>query len=256
MRCRACDYVNAPGAERCSECGAPFAATDTRLHPGETLRDPDDLSLPESTPLLRAITAPEPQPAAAPARSSALAALRRPDNAESDQAVLLKDLAQRLQDRAPEPSVRYAGFLLRFLAFAIDVAVLGFFAFPLAAVGFLAVRAASVVLGHVAAPDVDDTVVTLITGAWFVMAGVYFTMLHRRYGQTIGKSLLGLQVRTVGLESVGAGRSLVRTLGYVASSAFIGAGFLLVAITPRKRGWHDFLAGTCVVRLARQQAAA
>jgi uncharacterized RDD family membrane protein YckC len=86
------------------------------------------------------------------------------------------------------------------------------------------------------------------------MATVYFTVLHRTYGQTIGKSLLRLRVQTLALGDVGYGRALIRTLGYAVSSSFLGFGFLLVAVTPRKRGWHDFLAGTCVVRLAAEEA--
>jgi uncharacterized RDD family membrane protein YckC len=173
-----------------------------------------------------------------------------------DQAALLRDLAERLQARKIEPTVQYAGFILRAGAFLIDSAVLGAFALPLAVAGYVGIRAGMLVIGHSAPIEPDETILTILIAGWFAMATVYFTVLHRAYGQTIGKSLLGLKVHTLDFREVGIVRSLIRALGYAVSSSFLGFGFLLVALTPRKRGWHDFLAGTCVVRLARDGASA
>jgi uncharacterized RDD family membrane protein YckC len=172
----------------------------------------------------------------------------------ADQAALLHELAERLHVRRAEPVVRYAGFFVRVVAFLVDSAVLAVFGFPLAAAGYFGVRAGSIVLGHTAPLELDESLATLLVAAWFTMATIYFTVLHRSYGQTIGKSLLGLEVRTIDLGRIGLMRSLVRTLAYAISSSFLGFGFLLVALTPRKRGWHDFLARTCVVRLAIEDA--
>ena len=41
---------------------------------------------------------------------------------------------------------------------------------------------------------------------------------------------------------------IVRYLGYFVASLPLGIGILWVAIDSRKRGWHDMLAGTVVVR--------
>jgi uncharacterized RDD family membrane protein YckC len=111
------------------------------------------------------------------------------------------------------------------------------------------------VLGHGTPVELDESMLTLLTAAWFAMATVYFTVLHRSFGQTIGKSLFGIAVKTLDLQDIGVFRALVRTFGYAVSSSFLGFGFILVALTPRKRGWHDFLARTCVVRLATEEAA-
>jgi uncharacterized RDD family membrane protein YckC len=168
---------------------------------------------------------------------------------------VLRDLAERLQTRKETP-VRHAGFFVRVIAFLVDGMVLGLFGVPLAIAGYFGIRAGMLMLGQPGAVETNEAMFTILTAAWFVMALIYFTILHHSFGQTIGKSLLGLQVQTLDAQRVGTLRSLVRALGYAVSSSFFGFGFLLVALTPRKRGWHDFLAGTCVVRLARDEASA
>jgi uncharacterized RDD family membrane protein YckC len=292
LPCATCSFANAPGAESCAKCGAVLAETPERLHPGETLRDPDDLTLPPS-PLLRAVlrgepdafisdratatpaaptsssppetpapgvTPPPPVTPVAPAAPLVAPAVTKASiehlSPTIDQAALLRDLAERLHARKPEPVVHYAGFLSRVVAFLIDGAVLGAFGIPLAAAGYWGIRAGMLVLGRTAPVETDESVMTMLMLAWFAMATVYFTVLHASYGRTIGKALLGIEVRTLHLGKVGVGRALLRTLGYAVSSSFLGFGFVLVALTPRKRGWHDFIAGTCVVRPAPEESPA
>jgi len=43
----------------------------------------------------------------------------------------------------------------------------------------------------------------------------------------------------------------IRYAGYYLSALFFGIGFLRIAFDPKKRGWHDLLAGTLVVRRPR-----
>ena len=52
----------------------------------------------------------------------------------------------------------------------------------------------------------------------------------------------------MGARSV-AVRPFVRLIGYVASAMTLYVGFLMVAFTDRKRGLHDMIAGTVVVRV-------
>lgn len=278
--CSSCSFANPLGAASCVKCGAALAETPDSVHAGETLRDPDDLTFPPPppSPLLRAVLRGEPEaaatppaapvapvsaPAPAPAAAPTIAPVAPPPmtrasveqlSPSADQAVLLRELAERLHTRKIETEVHYAGFLIRGAAFLIDSAVLAGFGAPLAAAGYFGLRAGMMVAGQSTAIEADETLLTILIAAWFAMATIYFTVLHRTYGQTIGKSLLGLRVRSVGLGEVGYFRSLLRTVAYAASSSFLGFGFLLVALTPRKRGWHDFLAGTCVVRLAAEEA--
>ena len=253
--CSGCGFVNVPGAEACAECGRLFAPSEAALHPGETLRDPDDLTLPDS-PLLRAVVRGTPEGGAhAPAPPMPRARTLHAPRTDVDQTAALRDLAERLQRRT-EPPVLYAGFFVRVIAFVVDSVVLVAFGIPLAAAGWFGMRAGALALGQPGPVETDETLFTILMAAWFAMATIYFTVLHHRFGQTIGKSLLGLRVQTLDAARVGTFRSLVRAFGYAISSSFFGFGFLLVALTPRKRGWHDFLAGTCVVRARREEAAA
>lgn len=254
--CPSCGYLNTARAETCASCGKPLDEDSAPVHPGETLRDPDDLTLPPS-PLLRAVLRGEPDAAVTAAAAPPLTKIAVDQLSPSaGEAALLRDLAERLHARKVEPAVRYAGFFVRLAAFLTDSLVLGVFAVPLAAAGYLGLRAGMMVIGHSEPIEPDEALFTILTAGWLAMATVYFTVLHHSHGQTIGKSLLGLEVLTLDLRAVGIVRSLVRTLGYAVSSSFLGFGFLLIALTPRKRGWHDFLAGTCVVHLARDEASA
>ena len=156
---------------------------------------------------------------------------------------------------AGAPTRRYAGFAPRLAAFLIDGAILAVFALPLAIAGFAGVKAGLSVMRVAAPVEAEDALTSLLSFGWLAMATIYFTALHAGAGQTIGKALLGIRVRSVrDLATIGTARSLMRALGYFASSSLFGFGFLMIAFMPRKRAWHDYLAGTCVVRLARDEA--
>jgi uncharacterized RDD family membrane protein YckC len=154
----------------------------------------------------------------------------------------------------PAPAVHYAGFWVRTVALAIDVVVLAIFTGPLVLAGLAGLQAGMLALGEPAPPLFDESLVALLSPAFSTMAIVYFTILHGGDGRTIGKAAVGIRVRSSDLREIGLARSLVRTLGYVVSSFLFGLGFLFAALTPRKRAWHDYLAGTCVVRLSPEEA--
>ena len=44
------------------------------------------------------------------------------------------------------------------------------------------------------------------------------------------------------------GQYIIRYLGYIPATLFLGLGILWIAFDKRKQGWHDKLAGTVVVR--------
>ena len=76
---------------------------------------------------------------------------------------------------------------------------------------------------------------------------LYFTYFHAVTGQTVGKLVCGLHVVTAsGFRPLGWGRSIVRCIGYFLSS-ILYLGFLWIMLNRRKRGWHDYLAGSMVV---------
>jgi uncharacterized RDD family membrane protein YckC len=69
------------------------------------------------------------------------------------------------------------------------------------------------------------------------------------FGATPGKGLLGLRV-IGGVRRRGLGLSLafLRLCGMMVSGVLLGLGFVMIAFTRDKRGLHDHLAGTAVVR--------
>jgi RDD family len=65
---------------------------------------------------------------------------------------------------------------------------------------------------------------------------------------TVGKRLFGLVVTDADGRPISFGHAVLRLLAKVLSALPLGAGFLMIAFNSRKRGLHDLLAGTLVVR--------
>jgi uncharacterized RDD family membrane protein YckC len=84
-------------------------------------------------------------------------------------------------------------------------------------------------------------------GALIFMA--YFIGLWGTTGQTIGMMLLGLHVvRNLDGGKITWGNVVLRFVGSLVAFACIYIGVIWVAFDSRKRGWHDMIGGTVVVR--------
>ncbi len=82
---------------------------------------------------------------------------------------------------------------------------------------------------------------------------VYDTALIAVYAATFGKRILGLYVVRTDGSRVGWGRALARHLITALTAAFtLGLAFLIVAIRPDKRGLHDLICDTVVLRRDRR----
>ena len=85
-----------------------------------------------------------------------------------------------------------------------------------------------------------------------VLAAGYFLFFWSLSGQTLGKLLTGGRVvdgrGSSGGGALGASRAALRLVGAVVSAVPLGAGFLGLWTDTERRGWHDRLAGTKVVR--------
>ncbi len=233
-QCPACGRESPIAATRCASCGAPFATTDATAAtpPGPATAPPDDTEAAALRAVAERMTrhraAP---PVAAPPRAgtAAFAAAGRP--------------------------AHYAGFVIRLVAFTIDMAILAVFTMPLSMAVIYGVKTGLVASkAPVPFAETEEALATLVGYAWLAMAAFYFAALHRSTGQTIGKAIVGIAVRRArDLAGIGIVRSLLRLLGYGVSALFFFVGFTVVMLSPRKRGWHDALAGTCVVHLAPEE---
>jgi uncharacterized RDD family membrane protein YckC len=134
-----------------------------------------------------------------------------------------------------------AGFWLRFVAFTIDTVILSCFSLLLLLVGVLMTSLESYGSGLDADTEEFVSLFPLWIAGVMTTAAAYFTILHCEYGQTIGKSLLGLEVRMRDGALPSYSQALVRWLAYGVSAAFCGLGFLWIGLNPGKRGWHDLL---------------
>jgi uncharacterized RDD family membrane protein YckC len=134
--------------------------------------------------------------------------------------------------------VRYAGFWIRALAFAVDVGIL---AFP---VGFVLVLAGF----RAGEPTEGNRLIGLTIS--LLLALIYFAAFWCSKGQaTPGQRLCGLRVvDSITQGRVSFGRAVARCLALWMGLGALLAGVLMVALNDRKRGWHDLIAGSNVVK--------
>ncbi len=141
--------------------------------------------------------------------------------------------AQGVRSTNPSDIMEWAvaGFWVRFVAVWLDVAILS-----------LAITLAKTVLAraNVYVPFELSLILSLI---------VYNAALVAWKRTTLGKALCGLTVRRADDQVVRVWRVLVReTLGKFISLLVLSLGYFWVGFSRRKRGWHDLMGGTQVVR--------
>jgi uncharacterized RDD family membrane protein YckC len=94
-----------------------------------------------------------------------------------------------------------------------------------------------------------DLVAQALGRSWqLVMPSAYFVLGHGTAGQTLGKRLLGVRVIDEGGEPVGYLRALGRWLATIVAALPVGIGLAAAWLRQDRRGLHDLLAGTRVVR--------
>jgi uncharacterized RDD family membrane protein YckC len=158
--------------------------------------------------------------------------------------------------RREAPTVHVAGFWKRAAAAAIDLAIV----IPAALIIILIVsKIAGVHLPpkHMKLLDVDlwiDLVLAtdpaLLMGLVLMIAiGLtYLVVFHIVLGRTLGMRVLKIKVIDVYGDPPSPARCLARCAGYLAGVATLFLGFLWVGFDSEKRGLHDWIAGTYVIR--------
>jgi len=148
---------------------------------------------------------------------------------------------RRLFRRSPRTGpVPDAGIATRGVGLVLDAGIVALtFLVGAALVGLV-----SSLVGHLR----PHWLVGTITGsAWVLLEVIYFVGFWAAGGQTPGMRLMRVRIRTRANEAPGVGRSLVRFVGLVLAIIPCFAGFLPVLVDERRRGLHDFIAGTVVV---------
>jgi uncharacterized RDD family membrane protein YckC len=80
------------------------------------------------------------------------------------------------------------------------------------------------------------------------IAMTYLLVFQITAGRTLGMRLLKIKIIDVWGGRPSPGRCVVRCLGYVVGLATLFLGFLWVGFDSEKRGLHDWIAGTYVIR--------
>ena len=136
----------------------------------------------------------------------------------------------RFQFRADAPGqgeMVYAGFWIRFLAFIIDRFIL---------------FGVSIVIGLFVSNVVNALFLELF------LAAVYSIAFWVGQGATPGKMAVGVKVVMANGDPIDFGPALLRYFGYWVSGLIFGIGYLMIAFTAEKRGLHDNIAGTVVIK--------
>jgi uncharacterized RDD family membrane protein YckC len=162
----------------------------------------------------------------------------------------------------PAPGVRFAGHGARLGAYILDTIIVGILMsvlFLVVAVPLLGSSLTSIDWGryegtyYVSPEEAVELMrpffilLPLVFGVGF-LGMVYFVVGWARGGQTLGMKMAGIRVvRDRDGGRIGWGAAIVRLVGYWVSGAVMSLGFIWILIDGRRRGWHDLLAGTCVI---------
>jgi uncharacterized RDD family membrane protein YckC len=147
------------------------------------------------------------------------------------------------------PAQRWGGFFRRVCAFLVDVLVVVFMSALMGVMAFIGYKVGLSAHHRFISWNTAGPLVSFLTTAWMGLATVYFVTFHGMEGKTIGKCLLGLRVVGVDQRPISYRRALLRWIGTVGlGCASLGLAFLWILWQREKRGWHDFLARTWVIR--------
>lgn len=152
--------------------------------------------------------------------------------------------AQGLSEGVSAPrAFHYAGFWIRFVAYLIDALIVGFasVAVQVILIGGLGSRSTSLGSGAIALVGV-----AYIVGV--AIAVTYEGMFVYKLGATPGKMVLGLQVVRPDGGPVSLGRAIGRYFAKLLSGIILLIGFIMAGFDREKRGLHDMLVDTRVIK--------
>lgn len=138
---------------------------------------------------------------------------------------------------AASGAMEYGGFWLRVVAYLIDAIVISFASF---AIGF-------VIGGNPFDPSAGfDPTINIVS---LVIGVAYFATMESSSSQgTLGKMAVGLKVARPDGSRIGPGRAIGRYFAKFLSAIILAIGYIMVAFTDRKRGLHDMICDTVVIK--------
>lgn len=161
--------------------------------------------------------------------------------------------AQKLREGvAPVATTQYAGFWIRVLAWLIDAIIL----MVVGGIVQFAVLGSLVGIPNVQ-PGADPT--AALAGMMGMLGIVYLVnmvigcsyeagFISSSLSATPGKLAVGLKVLRPGGGRVSAGRAVGRYFAKILSGLILAIGYLIIAFDAQKRGLHDMICDTRVVK--------
>ncbi len=216
MRCPACGFVSFDSLPACKRCGTEFPRVG--MTTAVPLSRPADLR---------------------PALDN--------EGAVASQESIPAPGAERPVDARPAEPERPGGFWLRAVAFLVDAFVVTLFSLGGTMLLGMAVQVGGIFSSTSEAGLEWLNRIASTVLVWLIIL-CYFTLFVGCCGQTPGKMLLGLRIMRPNGQRIGYGRSFARWIAQCLALLPLGLGFLMIAFSRRKRGLHDKLAGTMVVR--------
>lgn len=140
---------------------------------------------------------------------------------------------------AAQGQVAYGGFWVRLVAYLIDAIVLS------VVVGVIA----SIMGLNIFDPESEASFDPTLNLASVIIGWLYFALMESsERGATLGKMALGLRVVSSSGQRLSFMNATGRYFAKILSAIILCIGFLMIAFTDRKRGLHDMIAGTLVVK--------
>jgi len=144
------------------------------------------------------------------------------------------------------PAFEYAGFWYRFAAALLDTIILSLIGIPIqAASWFFPLWYYDPIFGLLGISFLSTAISTII--GWIY----YWGFESSSYQATPGKMALGVIVTDLNGSRISLGRAAARDLSKILSFLTLGIGFLMIGFTEEKRGLHDYIAGTLVIKKPR-----
>ena len=151
-------------------------------------------------------------------------------------------------ERAPEAAaakIRYGGFFRRLCAAVIDLVIVLLLSAVMGGMAYIGYKVGLRAHDRALTTGNMTPLLGLLTFGWALLVTAYFVLFHGMEGQTIGKWLLRLRV--CDNDQIGLSYR-VAWLRWMIILATLGLSFLVVPFSRRKRGLHDVIAGSWVIR--------
>src|SRR5262245_25207930 len=138
--------------------------------------------------------------------------------------------------------VAYGGFWIRLVAYIIDAIILNIVTYAVALILGVSLVPAD--------PQNYDPSLNLVYLIAFVIGWIYFALMDSSVrGATLVKMAMGLRVVTSDGQRLSFLNATGRYFAKIISAIILFIGFIMIGFTDKKRGLHDMIAGTLVIKV-------